>query len=72
LRQFRSFTLKYFIGLHFKYVINLRTKELEDIVPVAPTGYTPGGNRILIAGYRPAQEFMIERSSCAHRLGNSN
>jgi len=24
---------------------------------VAPLGYVPGGNRILIAGYRPAQKF---------------
>jgi len=34
--------------------------------------YAPGGNHILIAGYTPAQEFVIERSSCAHRFGNSN
>jgi len=40
--------------------------------PVALPGYAPCGNRILIAGYRPAQEFVIERSSCAHRFGNSN
>jgi len=37
-----------------------------------PPGYPPGGNRILIAVYRPAQEFVIEQSSCAHRFGNSN
>jgi len=30
------------------------------------------GNRILIAGYRPAQVFVIERSLCTHRFGNSN
>jgi len=30
--------------------------------PVSSTAYAPGGNRILIAGYRPAQEFVIERS----------
>jgi len=40
--------------------------------PVVPHSYVPGGNRIVIAGYRPAQEFLIERSSCAHRFGNSN
>jgi len=27
---------------------------------------------ILIAGYRPAQEFVMEWSSCAHQFGNSN
>jgi len=37
-----------------------------------PPGYPPGGNRILIAVCRPAQEFVIEQSSCAHRFGNSN
>jgi len=30
---------------------------------------TSSGNRILFAGYRPAQEFAIERSLCAHRFG---
>jgi len=45
---------------------------LGGIAPLPPPGYAPGGNRILIAGYRPAQEFVIERSSCAHRFGNSN
>jgi len=39
---------------------------------VAPLGYVPGGNRILIAGYRPAQKFVIERTSCAHWFGNSH
>ena len=27
---------------------------------------------ILIAGYRSAQEFVIEQSLCAHRFGHSN
>jgi len=40
--------------------------------PVAPLGYAPGGNLILIASYRPAQEFEIERTLCAQRFGNSN
>jgi len=53
--------------------INLKTLQLGDISPVALTGYALGGNRgILIAGYRPAQAFAIERSLCAHRFGNSN
>jgi len=43
-----------------------------DIVPVACPGYAPDGNRILIAGYRLAQAFVIERSLCAHRFWNSN
>jgi len=38
--------------------------------PVTSPGYTPGTNRILNAGCRPAQEFVIEQSSCAHRFGN--
>jgi len=46
--------------------------ELRGHCPVPPTGYAPGGNRILIAGYRPVQEFVIERSSCAHWFGKSN
>jgi len=50
----------------------LKTLELRSIVPVVPPGYAPGDNSILIAGYRPAQEFVTERSLCAHRLGNSN
>jgi len=37
-----------------------------------PPGYAPGGNRILIADYRPAQAFVIEWSLSAHRFGNSN
>jgi len=45
---------------------------LGGIAPLPPPGYAPCGNSILIAGYRPAQEFVIERSSCAHRFGNSN
>jgi len=45
---------------------------LGGIAPLPPPGYELGGNRILIAGYRPAQEFVIERSSCAHRFGNSS
>jgi len=40
--------------------------------PVALPGYVRCGNRILIAGYRPVQEFVIVRSSCAHQFGNSN
>jgi len=47
--------------------------ELGVALPRCPlSGYTPDGNRILIVGYKPAQEFLIERSSCAHRFGNSN
>jgi len=34
--------------------------------PFWPPGYAPGGNRILIAGYRPEQEFVIKQSLCAH------
>jgi len=41
-------------------------------LPVVPHSYVPGRNRILIVGYRTAQEFLIERSSCAHRFGNWN
>jgi len=41
-------------------------------LPRCPHSYVPGGNRILIAGYRTAQEFLIERRSCAHWFGNSN
>jgi len=53
--------------------MNLKTLELGVALPrCPPAGYAPGGNRILIAGYRPAQEFEIERRSCAHRFGNSN
>jgi len=37
-----------------------------------PPGYAPGCYHILIAGYGPAKEFVIERSLCAHRLGNWN
>jgi len=37
-----------------------------------PPGYALGGNLILIAACRPAQEFVIEGSSYAHRFGNSN
>jgi len=44
----------------------------RDIAPVVPLDYAPGGNHILIAGYRPAQAFVTERSLCAHRFGNSN
>jgi len=42
------------------------------LVPVVPSGYAPGGNRTLIAGCRPAQAFVIERSLCAHLFGNTN
>jgi len=34
--------------------------------------HAPVRNRILIAGCRPAQKFVSEKSSCAHRFGNSN
>jgi len=51
------------------FSINLRTLELGD---VACPGYASAGNRILITGYRPAQEFVIERILCAHRFGNWN
>jgi len=37
----------------------------SGVAPLPP-GYTPGGNRILIAGYKPAQEIVNERSLCAH------
>jgi len=47
---------------HFKYFINLKTLLLGGHLPRCPPGYTPGGNRILIASYRPAQAFVIERS----------
>jgi len=36
LRQFHWFALKYFIGLYFKYSINLRTKELGEHCPRSP------------------------------------
>jgi len=36
------------------------------------TSYAPGGNRIVTVGDRTAQEFLIERSSCAHQFSNSN
>jgi len=38
----------------------------------APTGYAPGGNLIVIAGYKPAQELVNEKRSSAHRYINSN
>jgi len=62
LRKCRWFALKYFFGLYFKYFINLKTLELGLALPVALPGYAPGGNRILIEGCRPAQEFVIERT----------
>jgi len=43
-----------------------------DIVPVVLLRYVLGDNCILIAGCRPAQAFVTERSLCAHRFGNSN
>jgi len=58
--------MKYFFGLYFKYFINLKTLGLGVALPCCPHSYAPGGNRILIAGYTPVQEFLIERSSCAH------
>jgi len=64
--------LKYIFGLYFNYFINLKTLELGGHCPRFPPGYVPGGNRILIAGGRPVQEFVIERSLCAHQFGNSN
>jgi len=37
--------------------------ELGGTLPPFPPDCSPGGNRILIAGYRPARlEFVIERS----------
>jgi len=60
------------LGLYFKYFINLKFLEMGVALHRFPHSYAPGGNRILIAGYRPAREFVIERSSCAHRFGNSN
>jgi len=50
----------------------MKTGSDGGIAPLPPPGCAPGGNRIVIAGYRPAQEFVIERSSCAQRCGNSN
>jgi len=32
---------------------------IGGILPSLPPGYASGGNGILIAGYRAAQEFMI-------------
>jgi len=70
-----------FVDLHWSislaYTSNILlswTLKLGMALPRCPPprGYAPGGNRILIAGYRPVQEFMIERSSCAHRFWNSN
>jgi len=46
--------------------------ELGVALPRCPHSCAPSGNHILIAGYKPAQEFLTERSSCAHRFGNSN
>jgi len=48
--------------------------ELGLALPRCPlaTRLVATDNRILIAGYRPAQKFVIERSSCAHRFGNWN
>jgi len=40
--------------LYFKYLINLKTFELGVALLRFPLGYAPGGNRILIADYRPA------------------
>ena len=71
LRQFRWFALKYFFGLYLKYFLHLQTLESGWHCPVALPGYAPCGNRILTAGYRPAQEFVIEQSSCAYQFGNS-
>jgi len=41
-------------------------------LPPFPPGYAPGGNRILISGYRLVQEVVIERSLCTHQFGDSN
>jgi len=46
--------------------------KLGGHCPRNPPGSAPGDNRILIAGCRPVQEFVIERRLCAHRFGNSN
>jgi len=55
---------------YFKYITNLKTLGLGGYRPHFPVGYAPGGNRVLIAGYSPAQEFVIERSLSTHRFGN--
>jgi len=45
--------------------------ELGVALLRCPPYYAPAGNRIVIAGCRPTQEFVIERSSCAYRFSNS-
>jgi len=46
--------------LYFKHFINLKTLEVGGKLPPFPPGYSPGGNRILMAGYRPARlEFVV-------------
>jgi len=50
----------------------LTTLELGAMLPPLPPGYTPGDNCVLIAGYRPVQESVIDRSLCARRFGYSN
>jgi len=46
--------------------------DLGGHCPRCPPGYSHGGNLLLIAGNRPAQEFVIEQSLRARRFGNSN
>jgi len=46
----------------------MKASELGGHCARFPHGNAPGGNRILIASFRPAQEFVVDRSSCAHRL----
>jgi len=68
-----------FVDLHWSIslayisniLINCKLYNRGGIATLPPP-YAPCGKRILIAGYRPAQEFVIERSSWAHRFGNSN
>jgi len=40
------------------------TNKPQDLLVITSTG-----NRGQIAGYRPAQEFVIERSLCTHWFG---
>jgi len=71
LRQFRLFALKYFFGLYSKYFINLQTLELGVALPSCPPWLRALWQPYSDCGL-PAQEFVIERSSCAHQFGNSN
>jgi len=66
LEQFRLFALKYFLAHTSNNLLTWKLSNWGWHYPVACPGYAPGGNRILTAGYRPAQAFVIERSLCAH------